>query len=104
MELMLDICFYAIYLHWSKIYIIILLNIWSSLFKPIDECENEEGARSLEDRSIRTMSDLREFIGKDSYCNVGYDEGLKCFCGDVECVIEMELYRYIGQREKFEET
>lgn len=74
------------------------------MFKPIDECEEQiEAGAQVESKTIRTMSDLKEAIGEGSYCNVGVDEGLICYCGDVECVIEMELYRYIGQREKFEE-
>ena len=67
-----------------------------SLFMPI---EDEEDPISEEQQSsIKNMSDLRNAIGIDSFIKVGEEEGLLCYCGDVECVIEMKLYRYSRQK------
>jgi hypothetical protein len=74
------------------------------LFRPIDECDENDDASVTESHSeaIKNMSDLRK-IDSSSFCNVGVDEGLICYCGDIECVMEMELYRYIGNRKIFED-
>ena len=44
------------------------------------------------------MDDLQKAIGPSSYCTVNGVEGIICYCGDVECVIEMKVYRYVGER------
>ena len=61
--------------------------------------EDEEDPIAEEQQSsIESISDLRNAIGIDSFIKVGEEEGLLCYCGDVECVIEMKLYRYSRQK------
>ena len=66
-----------------------------SLFMPIED--EEDPIAEEQQSSIKSMSDLRNAIGIDSFIKVGEEEGLLCYCGDVECVIEMKLYRYSRQ-------
>ena len=63
-----------------------------SLFEPIED--EVDPIAEEQQSSIRNIFDLRKAIGEGSFIKVGDDEGLTCYCGDIECVIEMKLYRY----------
>ena len=67
-----------------------------SLFMPIED--EEDDIAEEQQSSIKNMSDLKNAIGIDSFIKVSEEEGLLCYCGDVECVIEMKLYRYSRQK------
>ena len=71
-----------------------------SLLQPFHaKIEDEEDLIAEEQQSsIKSMSDLKNAIGIDSFIKVGKEGGLLCYCGDVECVIEMKLYRYSRQK------
>ena len=58
----------------------------------------EEQPKPKSSKFIETMDDLQKAIGPSSYCTVNGVEGIICYCGDVECVIEMKVYRYVGER------
>ena len=36
------------------------------------------------------------------FCTIGMERGLVCYCAGVECVFEMELYRYKHKQERRE--
>lgn len=54
--------------------------------------------------SQTTPQDGRQMSASESpqFRTVGRDRGIVCYCAGVECVFEMELYRYMHKQERRE--
>ena len=65
---------------------------------PREECFVQHySTMSKEDskRCITTSAELREIFGEEAYKKTpGGEEGIICYCGETECLIEFNLYKY----------
>ena len=44
---------------------------------------------------VATMAELRKIFGEEAYKSTpGGEEGIICYCGNTECLIEFNLYKY----------
>jgi hypothetical protein len=43
---------------------------------------------------------IDELFDEDSFCTVGKERGIICYCGSIECVFEMKLYMYTHKQEE----